>query len=88
MNANTHLDFQLFNQSNALLMQPDLSMFEALIHSTAHFIACFSVTVSLLICMAAILFSCMCLLELLIQFANETMHYLKTFKGEGESKIF
>jgi hypothetical protein len=92
MNANTydHLNFQLFNHSNSLiLLSPSFpDFFEELIHGVARLIACFSVTVSLLICMVAILFSCLCLFELVIQCVNEVIIYLQSFKdGEG-IKIF
>ena len=62
-----------------MLFQPEaLSVhFSALIDCAAYFIACVSVTVSLLICMAIILFSCVCLLELVIQSVNEAMDFVK-----------
>jgi hypothetical protein len=54
----------------APIMQADV-LFDTLIHWTAHLIACFSVTVSLLICMALILFACLCLFELAIASVRE-----------------
>lgn len=92
MNANTydHLSFQLFNQSNPLiLLLPSFPDFlEWLIHGVAHLIACFSVTIALLICMAGILLSCLCLFEMVVQCINELMVYLKTFKEMEEIGIF
>lgn len=57
--------------------------FDALVHGIAHLIACFSVTISLMLCMAAILFSCLCLFELVIQCINEAARFIR-----GEDKIF
>lgn len=66
---------------------PDIfnSLFEVLVHWIAYFIACASVTVSLLICMAIIMFSCVCMLEMVIQFS---WHVLGRVKGEPPSKVF
>jgi hypothetical protein len=52
------------------------------VHGIAHLIACFSVTISLMLCMAAILFSCLCLFELVIQCINEAARFIR-----GEDKI-
>ena len=84
------LDTHLSVLTTMQFMQPDVlsAFFEELIHGVARLIACFSVTVSLLICMVAILFSCLCLFELVIQCVNEVIIYLQSFKdGEG-IKIF
>lgn len=50
-------------------MQPDalFVVLDSLVHWTAYFIACASVTISLLICMAVIMLSCVCLFELVAQ---------------------
>lgn len=52
-------------------------LFELLIHWIAYFIACASVTISLLVCMTIILFSCACVLEMLIQFATDVLCIVK-----------
>ena len=52
-------------------------LFELLVHWTAYFIACASVTVSLVVCMVIILFSCACLLEMVIQFASDVLCFVK-----------
>ena len=69
------------------LLHPDIlfTIFDVFIHWTAYFIAYASVTISLLICMAIILFSCACLLELVIQCGSELYYYLK---GDRQIKIF
>jgi hypothetical protein len=84
------LDTHLSVLTTMQLMQPDVfSVFlDELIHGVAHLIACFSVTIALLICMAAILLSCLCLFELVVQCVNELMIYLKTFKEVEEIGIF
>jgi hypothetical protein len=61
------------------------AFFDVFVHWLAYFIACASVTISLLICMAVVLFSCVCFLELVIQCANEAFYYVK---GERQIKIF
>lgn len=59
--------------------QQDLlfTLFELLIHWMAYFIACASVTVSLMVCMAIILFSCVCVLEMVIQFTSDVLCFVK-----------
>ncbi len=61
------------------LSAPDLSflLFDVLVHWIAYLIACIAVTVSLLICMAVVLFSFICLFELVIQTFNEAITLLK-----------
>ncbi len=61
-----------------------IATFDALVHGIAHLIACFSVTISLMLCMAAVLFSCLCLFELAIQCINEAARFIRG----GEDKIF
>ena len=61
------------------------ALFEVLVHWIAYFIACASVTVSLLICMAIVLFSCVCMLEMAIQLF---WHVPGRVKGEPASKVF
>ena len=52
-----------------LFAQPDvfLALLELMIHWTAYFVACASVTIALLVCMTVILFSCACVLEMVLQ---------------------
>ncbi len=69
------------------LSNPDLlfTLFDVFIHWTAYFIAYASVTISLLICMAIVLFSCLCLLELVIECGSELYYYLN---GIRQIKVF
>jgi hypothetical protein len=39
------------------------------------------VTVSLLVCMAVVLFSCLCLFELAVHCVNEVVYYVRESKG-------
>lgn len=63
-------DISIGSPVTPIQLQADV-IFDVLIHTTAHLIACFSVTVALLICMALILFTCLCLFELVIAFVKE-----------------
>jgi hypothetical protein len=61
------------------LSHPDslFLLFDVLIHWTAYFIACIAVTISLLICMAIVLFSFICLFELFVQTVSEIINFIK-----------
>ena len=60
-------------------MQPDalFVVLDSLVHWTAYFIACASVTISLLICMAVIMLSCVCLFELVAQGFDSAVCYAR-----------
>ena len=79
--------FKNFNAITQISETPPFTLpvdpFDALVHWMAHLIASFSVTVSLLFCMAVILFSCLCLFELAIQCVNEAIQFMRE-----EVKIF
>lgn len=83
--------FKNFNANYAITQMGEISPpftlpvdpFDELVHWVAHLIASFSVTVSLLFCMAVILFSCLCLFELAIQCVNEAIRFMRE-----EVKIF
>ena len=62
------------------------ALFEVMVHWIAYFIACASVTVSLIVCMTIILLSCVCILEMVIQFS---LSMGGVVKGDASSsKVF
>ena len=62
------------------------ALFEVLVHWIAYFIACTSVTVSLLVCMTIVLLSCVCILEMVIQSSQDMVGFVR--RGASSSKIF
>ena len=56
-------------------------LFDVLVHWMAYLIACASVTVSLLICMTIVLFSCACVLEMLIEGFEHAVRYVREGYG-------
>ena len=67
-------------------MQPDalFVVLDSLVHWTAYFIACASVTISLLICMAVIMLSCVCLFELVAQGFDASLCYCRQLRRKLE----
>ena len=57
---------------------------DSLVHWAAYFIACASVTISLLICMAVIMLSCVCLFELVAQGFDASLCYCRQLRRKLE----
>lgn len=66
------------------------ALFEVVVHWIAYFIACASVTVSLIVCMAIVMLSCVCIMEMMIQGSVSVADAVKLrwARGTPSSKVF